>query len=407
VAEKAAFMALTDREIRSLVAKGDAGLQADGGNGLYLKVNGPGRASWRFRVKHKGQTYQKDYGPTARYSLAKAREIAHRYNEAVGEGRWHHVAKLDPAKVLNPSYSPEAKPFAAFAKEFVDAKAGEHRNLKAHAQWQSTIERYCAQIADKLPAEITYGDMLALIGQPDLKPKRETLERVLQRVRVILDYAAKCEGEPQRFNPAVAVRLPKRKPDEQVKHFAAAPYGDVPGIMAALRDKESMSALVLRFSILTAARSGNVRNCEWSEIDGDVWSIPREKMKGGVAFRQPLNTEAFEVLKLAKEKAPHSSRVFPGPYGGLISDVAINKTLHGICPGVTAHGFRSSFRQWGAEQTQFPVEALELCLAHIQPNKVVKAYQRSDLFEIRKLIMATWNNYIVSRDNVVELIVAN
>jgi integrase len=317
-------------------------------------------------------------------------------NEALGQGR-------DPASALKGDFDPEAKTFATFAKEFIDAKASEHRNVKAHAQWQSTIDRYCGQLADKLPADITYVDMLALIGQSDLRGKRETLERVLQRVRVILDFAAKCEGEPQRFNPAVAVRLPKRKPDEQVKHFAAAPYAEIPAIMAALRDKDSMSALVLRFSILTAARSGNVRNAEWDEIEGDVWSIPGHKMKGGVPFRQPLNAEALEVLKLARAKAPHSERVFPGPYGGLISDVAINKTLHGIYPGVTAHGFRSSFRQWGAEQTQYPAEALELCLAHVQPNKVVKAYQRSDLFDIRKLIMAAWNNYVDGRENIIQL----
>jgi integrase len=396
-------MSLTDREIRSKVAKGEKCFIGDG-DGLYLRVTGPGRASWFFRVKHKGAIKQKGFGPLARYSLANARDIAKGYNEAVGQGRWERVFKLDPATLLNPAADREAKTFAEFAKEFIDAKAGEHRNTKAHAQWQSTIDRYCGQIADKLPVEITYGDLLTLIAQPDLRPKRETLERVLQRIRVILDYAAKCEGEPQRFNPAVAVRLPKRKPDEQVKHFAAAPYQDVPAIMAALRDKESMSALALRFSIMTAARSGNVRNAEWSEIEGDVWNIPGHKMKGGLPFRQPLNAEALAVLELAKAKGGNRSRIFPGPNGGLISDVAINKTLHGIYPDVTAHGFRSSFRQWGAEQTHFPAEALELCLAHIQPNKVVAAYQRSDLFDIRKLIMATWGNYIEGRDNVIELI---
>lgn len=177
--------------------------------------------------------------------------------------------------------------------------------------------------------------------------------------------------------------------------------------MAALRDKDSMSALVLRFSILTAARSGNVRNAEWDEIDTEAatWNIPANKMKGGVPFRQPLNAEALEVLELAKAKSGNSRRVFPGPNGGLISDVAINKTLHGVYPGVTAHGTaRSSFRQWGAEQTLFSAEALELCLAHVQTNKVIKAYQRSDLFDIRKLIMAAWNNYIHGKDNVTSIV---
>lgn len=398
---KGATNRLNDRQIRSFVTRGEAKFVGDG-NGLYLRVTGPGSASWFFRVKPQGNLIQKGIGSYPAVPLAKARELAEAMMQAVEEGR-------DPATVLEGKPSANAKAFAAFAKEFIEAKAGEHRNLKAHAQWQSTIDRYCGQIAKKRPRDIAYNDILTLLRQPDLKGKRETLERVLQRVRVILDYAAKAEGQPERFNPAKAVTLPKRKPDEQVKHFAAAPYVDVPAIMAALREKDSTSALVLRWSILTAARSGNVRNAEWDEIDveGASWNIPGHKMKGGVAFRQPLSAEALEVAELAKAKAGKSRRLFPGPQGGLISDVAINKTLRGIYPGVTAHGFRSSFRQWGAEQTSFPAEALELCLAHIQANKVVKAYQRSDLFDIRKLIMSSWGNYIQGKDNVVSLVSAD
>lgn len=394
----AKFNALTDRGISSLVTKGERKFVADG-NGLFLKVSGPGLAAWYFRIKSKGKVTQKSIGPLARHSLADARDIAKGMNEAIGKG-------LGPASALPGRFDPSAKKFADYATEFISGKKREHRNLKAHAQWQSTIDTYCGQIADKRPGDITYGDVLAVVNQPDLAAKRETRERVLQRVRVILDHAAKAEGEPQRFNPAVAVCLPKRKPEERVKHFAAAPYQDVPAIVASLRQKDSMSALVLRFSIATAARSGNVRNAEWSEIEGDVWNIPGHKMKTGEPFQQPLNAEALAVLELAKAKAPNSKRrIFPGPHGGLISDVAINKTLHAIYAGVTAHGFRSSFRDWGAEtQTQFPAQAFELCLAHNVGTKVEQAYNRTKLFDIRKLILAAWNNYLNGRQNVVELV---
>lgn len=387
---------LNDRQIRSYVTRGERKFIGDG-NGLYLRVTGPGSASWFFRVKAKGKLWQKGIGGYPAVPLTKARDHAEDMMQAVEEGR-------DPASALEDKPNATAKTFANYAAEFIEAKAKQHRSLKAHAQWQSTINRYCGQIANKRPREISYSDILAIINQPSLGGKRETLERVLQRVRVILDHAAKDEREPSRFNPAKAVTLPKRKPHERPKHFAAAPYADVPAIVAALREKDSMSALVLRFSIATAARSGNVRNAEWSEIEGDIWNIPGHKMKGGEPFRQPLNAEALAVLELAKAKAGKSRRIFPGPNGGLISDVAINKTLHGICPGITAHGFRSSFRMWGAEQTQFPAEALELCLAHVQTNKVVRAYQRSDLIDLRKLIMAAWNSYLNGSDNVVELV---
>jgi integrase len=405
VAEKVAFMLkrkrqtnrLNDRQIRGFVTQGTAKFVADG-NGLYLRVTGPGSASWFFRVKPGGKVIQKGIGSYPGKTLASARVTAEQMLQAVQEGR-------DPATVLKPKRAEAPQSFKVYAADFITGKKTEHRSLKAHAQWASTIERYCGDIAHKAPAEISYRDIELLLAQSDLAGKRETAQRVLQRVRNILDYAAKREGEPGRFNPALAVRLPKRKPGE-VRHFAAAPYADVPGIVAALREKDCMSALVLRWSIATAARSSNARGALWADIDIDhgLWSIPGERMKGGVPFRQPLNAEALAVLELAKAKAGNSSRVFPGPNGGLISDVAINKLLAGIYPGITAHGFRSSFRQWGAEQTSFPAEALELCLAHVQTNRVVAAYQRSDLLEVRKLILAAWDNYCNGKSNVVELV---
>lgn len=398
----AAINRLNDRQIRSLVIQGEPKFLGDG-NGLYLRVTAPGSASWFFRVKSNGKVMQKGIGPLSGWTLANARKKAAAMMQALAEGR-------DPADELKPKHDPSALTFADYAADFITGKKAEHRSLKAHAQWTSTIAAYCGQIADKRPAEITYRDIELIVAQPKLATKRETCQRVLQRVRNILEYAAKREGEPGRFNPALAVRLPKRKPGT-VKHHAAAPYVTVPAIMAALKQRDSMSALVLRFSIATAARSGNVRDAEWSEfnLEQAVWEIPAHKMKNGLPFRQPLNAHALEALNEAKAKAPKSRRVFPGPNFGKISDVAVNKTLAlvakevGLDAHITAHGFRSSFRQWGAEQTKFPHEALELCLAHVQTDKVVAAYQRSDLYEIRQLIMAAWASYCghESVDNVV------
>ena len=395
----AAINRLNDRQVRSYVTHGKPVFIGDG-NGLYLRVTAPGSASWFFRVKSNGKIIQKAIGPVSGWTLANARKKAGAMLIALAEGR-------NPIDELKPKHDPLALTFADYAADFIAGKKTEHRSLKAHAQWTSTLKEYCGLISDKLPAGISYRDIELIMSQSKLAALKETQKRVLQRLRNILDYAAKREGVPGRFNPALAVRLPKRKGDDVPKHFAAAPYADVPKIMVALREKDSMSALVLRFSFATAARSMNARDCEWTEIDLEnaLWSIPAAKMKGGIAFRQPLNADAIEALELAKAKTGKSRRVFPGPQGGMISDVAINKVLHSIYPGVTAHGTaRSSFREWGAEQTQFPAEALELCLAHKQTNKVVAAYQRSDLLEIRKLIMAAWSNYCASKSNVVDLV---
>lgn len=174
---------LNDRQIKSIVTQGSASFIGDG-NGLYLKSNGLGSASWFFRVKPQGKVIQKGIGKYPANSLSKARTIAELMMQAVEEGR-------DPAGVLADKPSPTAKTFAAFAKEFIEAEAGEHRSVKAHSQWQSTIDRYCGQIANKRPRDISYSDVLAVTRQADLRNKRETLERVLQRVRVILDHAAK------------------------------------------------------------------------------------------------------------------------------------------------------------------------------------------------------------------------
>ena len=383
----AAINRLNDRLIRSLVTQGKPKFLGDG-NGLYLRVTAPGSASWFFRVKSNGKVFQKAIGPVSGWTLATARKKAAAMMQALAEG-------LDPASELRPKHDPGALTFAAYAADFIAGKKADHRSSKAHAQWHSTINAYCGQIAGKRPGEITYRDIELIVAQPKLSGKRETASRVLQRVRNILDYAAKREADPGRFNPALAVRLPKRKPGE-VKHFAAAPYADVPAIVASLREKDSTSALVLRWSVATAARSGNARGALWAHIDlaEAMWNIPGDHMKGGLPHRVPLNAEAQAVLELAKAKAGSSRRLFPGPQGGLISDVAINKTLHAIYPNITAHGFRSSFRQWGAEQTSYPAEALEFCLAHIQSNKVVAAYQRSDLFDIRVKVMEDWSTYI-------------
>ncbi len=176
-------------------------------------------------------------------------------------------------------------------------------------------------------------------------------------------------------------------------HHPAAPYTEVPRIMSALRNKDFVSACCLRFHILTAARSGEARGAMWGEIDLDakVWTIPASRMKAGKKHRGPLCAEVVEILTTMQQwRMAGTELVFPGTRSGLLSDVAVNKTLRTVADGVTVHGFRSSFRDWGAEQTNIPHAIMEAALAHSNQDKTEAAYMRSDLFERRRELMDAW-----------------
>lgn len=371
---------------------------------LILRVKPTGARSWVFRYQSNGQIAEIGLGKAGlkERGLGEARELAEKMRAAIRAGS-------DPRAILRPKHDPSALTFKAYSEHYIQhlrntARSGTARNSKAVEQWASTLSKWAyPYIGEKRPSEITYRDLQTLITQNGLAALPETQKRVRQRLKVILDEAAKEEGEPQRYNPALSVKL-DRRPFESIKHHPAASWHDVPAIMAELRKKDTTSALLLRFSILTAARSGEARGAVWSEIDltSKTWAVPAERMKARRAHRVPLNDEAIAVLNImADRKHPRSGeRIFPGAQGGLLSDVAVNKTLAiavsgaGIADHVTAHGFRSSFRQWIAEATNFSPEAAELALAHTPKDKVQAAYQRSDLFETRVTIMASWCEFV-------------
>jgi len=176
--------------------------------------------------------------------------------------------------------------------------------------------------------------------------------------------------------------------------------------MAALRKKDYLSAYCLRFIILTATRSGEARGALWNEINLNkkVWVIPDNRMKAEREHRVPLCDESIKILtKMQQWRIEDAERVFQGTRGGLLSDVTVNNTLHAIAPKVTVHGFRSSFREWGAETTSFPSAVLELALAHVNKDKVEEAYQRSDLFERRIELMSAWGKYCANSGKIVQL----
>lgn len=395
---------LTARQVETLPPHPKKSLYADGGN-LYLRVRDTGSRAWVFRYKSAGKAIELGLGPVADRSLAQAREVASKMRTALADGK-------DPATVLKVKRDTRARTFADYAGELIETKKSGWRNAKHAAQWSATLGQYASPtIGGKLPAEITLADVKAIL-LPLWETKTETATRLRQRIEAVLDYAAVHELAHGRYNPArwkanLNQVLPAPRKVTKRGHHAAAPYAEVPRIMSVLRDKDFLSAYCLRFTILTAARSGEARGALWSEIDFDAktWTIPAHRMKADTLHRVPLNDEAMQILRKMQEwRLGDSERIFNGAQGGLLSDVAVNKTLHSIVRDVTVHGFRSSFRMWGAETTTYPSAVMEAALAHVNPNEVEAAYMRSDLFERRRELMQAWSKFCGSKGNVVQLV---
>jgi integrase len=398
---------LATRQINTL----PAGFHADGGN-LYLRVRDAGSRAWVFRYKRREKRDDKiidkvveiGLGSVASRSLSQARELAGKMRNAIING-------IDPIKLVRVKCDGTVMTFRDCALALIESKRSGWRNAKHAQQWENTLEQYAyPSIGDKLPADVTLVDIKAIL-LPMWATKTETATRLRQRIEAVLDYASVHDDEQNRSNPArwkgvLDKVLPAPRKVTKRVHLAAAPYSDVPKIMSALRKKDFLSAYCLRFTILTAARSGEARGALWSEINLNkrVWIIPANRMKAEREHRVPLCDEAIKILaKMQQWQIDDAERVFQGIRGGLLSDVSVNNTLHAIAPKATVHGFRSSFRQWGAETTSFPSAVLELALAHTNKDKVEEAYQRSDLFKRRIELMSAWGKYCANSGKIVQL----
>ncbi|OCX67875.1 tyrosine-type recombinase/integrase [Acidithiobacillus thiooxidans] len=381
---------LTVRQVDTL----PEGFHSDGGN-LYLRVKGGSRA-WVFRYKDKGRVREIGLGPTSIRKLKEVRVLAEAMRKTQADGR-------DPGELLRVNDPTEtvSMTFEQCAQDLLEAKRSGWKNVKHAQQWINTLRDYAFPvIGTKAPADVTLADVKSIL-LPIWTTKTETATRVRQRIEAVLDYAAVhdlCDGtrNPARWKGILNKVLPEPGKVSKREHHAASAYTDIPRIMAALREKSHVSAYCLQFTILTAARSGESRGATWDEVDLDarVWTIPSFRMKAAKPHRVPLSDEAMKILTNMQEwRMRNNPKVFPGARGGLLSDVAVNKTLHSVITDVTVHGFRSSFRDWGAEQTNFPAAVLEQALAHTNPNKVEAAYQRSDLFELRQKLMQMWADF--------------
>lgn len=361
------------------------GRYADG-CGLYLCVNEKGARWWQWRGVVHGRRREIGMGSALTISLKKARETAR---------EWRSIARNggDPAL--------ERDRARRIAMSFEDAARTVHteqiephnRNAKHVAQWLNTLETYAFPVIGKRPVNVVdQSDVLRVLA-PIWTEKPETARRVRQRLRTVLDWA-RTAGHREGVNPVEGVEkgLPKQK--DKADHFAALPWRELPALMRRIETVDGMGALALRFAILTAARSGEVRGATWAEIDLDakVWTIPAGRMKAGDEHRVPLTDAACAVLAAVKPLAAGpDALVFPSRQSGkALSDMTLAAVLKRLDVAVTVHGFRSTFRDWAEEATAFPHEAKEAALAHKLKNKTEAAYRRTDLFEKRRAMMEAW-----------------
>jgi integrase len=373
------------------------GYYADGGS-LYLRIAPGGSKGWIFRFGLAGKMRDAGLGAFPTVSLVKAREQAAECRRLVAAGVDPIEARKEEREAIRLA-SAKATTFEQCAKAFIASHEAGWRNSEHRSQWRTTLATYVYPVMGALPVEaIDTGLVMKALG-PIWTEKPETASRVRGRIEAVLSWA-KVSGFRQGENPAVwrghlDQLLPGKRKVRRVEHHAALPYREIGTLMGKLREERTIAALAVEFMILTATRRGETLGARWEEIDLDqrMWIIPAGRMKAGREHRVPLSTRAVAILNEMAEIRLNEF-VFPGTkQGRSLSRGTPERVLPRLNVDVTSHGFRSSFRDWAAEMTNFPRDAAELALAHAVGNKVEAAYRRGDLLEKRRMLMEEWAAY--------------
>lgn len=382
---------------RGVTAATADGRYADGG-GLYLDVDGPRRRwLWRYRLGDKRR--EMGLGAASSVSLAEVRSE---------RDRWRAVLKtgLDPieerARQRGAHGDVTTTPtFGEVADSYIEAKAPGWRSAKHTAQWRMTLSEYAKPLRAMPVDRIATADVLAVL-KPIWHAKPETATRVRGRIEMVLD-AARAHGhiEDGRANPARwrghLDHLLTRRSALTRGHHTAMPFKDVPAFVERIRRTDSVGARALEFMVLTAARTAEATGARWEEIylEEKIWTIPAPRMKAGREHRVPLTNRAIELLEEMQGLRKPAGFVFPGRDPKRhISNMAFEMHLRRAGMAATAHGFRSSFRDWAGEATQFPREIAEAALAHVVGDQTERAYRRGDALERRRALMEAWADFL-------------
>ncbi len=400
----------------------NAGWHAVGGvAGLLLQVRAPAREgavpprSWILRLRLAGKRQPIGLGSYPQVSLAQAREVASKLSlEAKGGVNLIERKRTQRSALI--AAAAKNKTFTECAQAYIEAHASDYSNDKHRKQWASTLEAYAyPKIGRMLVSDITMRSVLDVLEQDTTHrngtsgklwhTKTETAKRLLDRIRTVLDFATVNEYRSG-TNPAIwkgylDKQLPAPRGLKKVNHHPALPYPEIGDFISRLRRNESVSARALEFLILTAVRSGSVREAEWNEIDLDkkLWIIPPEHTKTRQEHRVPLPAQAIQLLK-TMPKVAGTNKVFPSPTGKALSDMALSQLMRGmnergeLTVDAVPHGFRSTFRDWAAEQTNYSDELRKVTSGHTVGDSVKEAYQRTDLLEKRRRLMTDWAAFL-------------
>ena len=410
---------LSDLQVRRITR---VGWHAVGGvAGLLLQVRKPKKngaqvpRSWILRIKVGDQRQPIGLGSYPQVSLAVAREQAAKLVMEAKQGV-NLKAKKRAQRSSLISAASKNKTFKECAEAYMDAHSSDYTNEKHRKQWPATLVTYAYPIIGNiLVSDIAMRDVRNVLEQETSAAKAlkgklwnvktETAKRLLGRIKTVLDYATVSEyrtgTNPAQWKGYLSTQLASPKNLQKKEHHPAVPYPHIGDFMSKLRSNSSLSAKALEFLILTAVRSGSVRNAEWSEIDVDnaLWTIPAEHTKARQEHRVPLQPQAIKLLK-SLSKVAGTNLIFPNRNNKALSDMAFNQIMRGMrergelkVEGVP-HGFRSTFRDWSAERTSYSDEIRKAASGHAIGDSVKEAYQRTDLLDKRRSLMNEWANFL-------------
>jgi integrase len=363
------------------------GLYADGGQ-LYLQVHSDGNRSWIFRYGAQGQRHH-GLGAVHTVTLAEAREKARERRKLLLEGV-DPIAAKKARKAAAQLEAAKSITFAEAAQTYINDHHAAWKNPKNQQQWRNTLATYAYPVIGKLPVAMIDTDLVKRVLQPIWHEKPETASRVRMRIERVLGWATvhgyRSGDNPARWRGHLDHLLPAQGKIAPVKHHAALPYADVPAFIRELRERDGAAAEAFEFLVLTATRTGEVLGATWDELDlkAETWVVPASRMKSAREHRVPLSARAVEILK---EQPRDGERIFP------FSNMAFLQLLKRMGRDVTAHGFRSSFRDWAAETHEAARDTVEMALAHRVSDKTEAAYRRGDLLAKRRKLMDDWATF--------------
>lgn len=398
---------LTALEVKAVAV---AGMYHDGG-GLYLQVSKTGSKSWILRYTLAKKTREFGLGSMREWSLAQARERALKYRQMVSDGVDPILVKKErQAQLLLERRELEKKSitFAQCAAEYHESNRSHWKNAKHADQWINTLTTYAFPLLGKRPVELIDRELIREVLLPIWKAKAETATRVLQRIRTTINYGAArgyCTGLDSQQWSQLKLALPKNEKELEKTHHASCPHAHVGKLLREVQHGTSSFVVknAFEFIVLTACRSGEARGADWREIDWEhrTWTIPKERMKAKRPHSVPLSSRAWKIVETMREQANKPATptglIFPGSTGKPCSDMTFTQVLRRMGVDYTMHGFRSSFRTWGAETAHYDYDMLETALAHVVGDATARAYQRSDMLQKRRALMEEWFNYINSQ----------